>query len=426
MTVNRRSCLAWCLGSTLSTATGQAAAGWPPEAGTWVEHGVLEQPCNSRPGKLSLPYQWHRRAGSHRPCVVFLGGGPGVSNLGFTPPAAWLDLADVLVPEYRGVGQARPLLQSPHFMQALLQPFLSLSLEGSCALRPALAQGFADLRAQGMDFNDFGLGPMADDMDALCRQLGLHSVVLVAHSFGTRIAQAMQTRHRARVQGSLLLSPNAAPGGLIWFPQDTQSVWRRWSAADAQAGPLEPLLEEGWQRPGPWAPADSRALMMAFFMSFNQGTRERALCSLRAARDGASMSWWLMARSYPLFVRFGFNWADFFIKGYRIDGDPDLVAQADLQGRGALFQSPSSVLFAGLPGYAAAGGEREIPPLPDLHRSLAVIGEFDPSTPLERWPGALPESARIVLPRGGHAQTLHAARTHGTDWLRFCLAPDHP
>ena len=181
------------------------------------ESDFIERPCQSAPGTIRLPYRRYRGTGTARGTCFFLGGGPGMSNLGFRPPEAWLDLMDVVVLEYRGVGKSAPVLRSPHFTKAVLRPVKRLSLAGSAAVAGDLARGFADLRSQGAVFDDFGLTSMADDLEALRQQLGLGPVLLVAHSFGTRVAQVMQTRHRASVQGSLLLGSNTAPG-LIWFP----------------------------------------------------------------------------------------------------------------------------------------------------------------------------------------------------------------
>lgn len=412
------------------TAYSQSGVNAPMSRSTRTETGELKRSCQSAPGSIRLPYRRLHRGQSGRPACFFLGGGPGVSNLGFTPPESWLDHFDVIQLEYRGVGQSSLKLDAPCFGQALRQPLARLDLPGSGAMRELLAEGFQDLRQQGLIFEEFGLAAMADDIEALRQQLALGPILLVSHSFGTRVAQMMQTRYRRAVQGSLLLSANI-PGGLIWFPDDTQSVWRRWCQSDEArasglAEPIARLLETGWERPDGWQPNDSRALVLAFFLSFNRSSRQRALSSILNASRGSSPVWWLMGQSYPLFTRYSFNWADFFLKGYLIDGDMHALRQCNAQGSKALFQSPSAMLYTGLSEFLGEFAEREPQPPIDYQNTLLVTGEFDPSTPIERWPDTLSAQQRIVLPGAGHAEALGAAARLGPQWLARLLHAPQP
>ena len=389
------------------------------------ESDFIERPCQSAPGTIRLPYRRYRGTGTARGTCFFLGGGPGMSNLSFRPPEAWLDLMDVVVLEYRGVGKSAPVLRSPHFTKAVLKPVKRLSLAGSAAVADDLARGFADLRSQGAVFDDFGLTSMADDLEALRQQLGLGPVLLVAHSFGTRVAQVMQTRHRASVQGSLLLGSNTAPG-LIWFPDEIQAVWRRWlgtqEAENTIGAEVAARLLDGWTRRGRWSASDSRALVTAFFIAFSgQSARQRVLRTMLAAQRGPSAAWWLMARLYSPVMRMIFSWPAFFVTGYVVDGDPTAVARADTQGGAAMFQSPSSLLFSGLDGFFEAGGRREEVAAIDYANTLLVSGEFDTSTPIERWPAEVPEHHKVVLPGVGHTDSLAAARDTGASWLRHLM-----
>jgi pimeloyl-ACP methyl ester carboxylesterase len=96
-----------------------------------------------------------------------------------------------------------------------------------------------------------------------------------------------------------------------------------------------------------------------------------------------------------------------------------------VQGRKALFQSPSSMLFAGADAFEAAGGRcQPSQRLPDYRNTLAIVGEFDPSTPIERKPDGLPNERFIVVKGAGHADVL-SNRDATANWLRrFFLHPD--
>ena len=116
-----------------------------------------------------------------------------------------------------------------------------------------------------------------------------------------------------------------------------------------------------------------------------------------------------------------FSWPAFFVTGYVVDGDPAAVARADAQGGMAMFQSPSSLLFSGLDGFFEAGGRREEVTAIDYANTLLVSGEFDTSTPIERWPAEVPERHKVVLPGAGHTDSLAAARDTGASWLRHLM-----
>lgn len=86
-----------------------------------------------------------------------------------------------------------------------------------------------------------------------------------------------------------------------------------------------------------------------------------------------------------------------------------------------MFQSPSSLLFSGLDGFFEAGGRREEVAAIDYANTLLVSGEFDTSTPIERWPAEVPERHKVVLPGVGHTDSLAAARDTGASWLRHLM-----
>lgn len=389
---------------------------------------------NSRPGRLELPYLHYRQPDRVRPTVFFLGGGPGISNLGFKPQPEWLRDFDVVVLEYRGVGNSSILLNSRHFGAGLRKLRGRLSSADSEIMKADFAAGFADLRAQGIDFAEFSIDALADDLERLRHKLQLPAVHLVAHSFGTRVALSYQTRHRSSVASSLLLAMNM-PGGFIWQPRQTDSVVKRYQThlthrAPELAASLARFLDAPTPRPGSYGPFvlnDAKALFVSFFLTFNTNTRDFAYKALSTANEGSGGRWLLLDLSYDWFIRFGFNWADFFLKAYIADCDRDAIQRADADGQSAIFQSPSSVLFAGMDGFEASGGRcGALSWTPDLRHTLAINGEFDTTTPLERRPAALNNEQYIVIPGGGHADIFYPNHGQAARWMRsFFLKPAH-
>lgn len=399
-----------------------------------VRGSLIVGPLASRPGRIELPYVHYRRPGAARPTVFFLGGGPGISNLKFVPHAEWLRDFDVVVLEYRGVGRSSIQLGSGHFARGLRKLRGRLDSADAAIMKADFAAGFADLRRQGIVFDEFSVEALADDLELLRRALDLPSVYLVGHSFGTRVALSYQTRYRASVAASLLFAMNT-PGGFIWQPSQTQAVLQRYQAYLARSDParaagLARLLAAPQPRPkhyGPFSLNDAKALFVTFFLSFNTWTRDHAYQALIRANEGAGGQWLLMEQSYDWFIRFGFNWADFFLKAYTADCDREAIRRADAQGAGASFQSPSSVLFAGMDGYEAAGGRCQPAAwTPDLRHTLAINGEFDTTTPLERRPAGMGNDQYIVIAGGGHADVFYPDHGRVAGWMRdFFLRPSH-
>lgn len=420
--------LAASVSRAASVVVGAGAANLTETRGTLVVDGL-----RTPPGRLVLPYIHHHYPDRVRPTVFLLGGGPGQGNLKNQVPPGWLDDFDVVVLEYRGVGRSSLILDTPHFGRTLLTYGEGTPAQQAATLDAGYRAAFADLARHGIAFDEFSVDALADDIETLRRQLGLEQIYLAAHSFGTRVILSYQTRYRAHAAGSVLFSMNT-PGGFLWQPAQTRQVWTRYRDALAASQPeraaaLDQLLRNTAPRPSRYGflPVNNaRAMMIAFFLSFNSAGRDAALAALSNSRRGASLSWYLYSLGYPLFIRFGFNWADFFVKAYTSDCNREAIRQLGLQGQDTLFGSPSAPLFAGTDAFEAAGGRCDVPALePDYRNTLAVIGQFDPSTPIERKPAGLPPQHFIVIPDAGHADVFFGKQADSAAWLRrFFLHPD--
>ncbi|AJQ97071.1 alpha/beta fold hydrolase [Gynuella sunshinyii] len=376
--------------------------------------GMLSRNIKSRDGKILLPYKRYS-SGADRPLVFFLGGGPGITNLSYQPPASLLQHYDVVMLEYRGVGKSSVKLESPYFRKAMTRLKGSLSLEAVEKMRPLYRRGFEDLKARGFVFDDFAIEEIVADLELLRTRLGYQTVNLVAHSFGTRVALKYKYLHPQVIDASVLFALNT-PGGFIWYPQQTQAVLQRYQQSIASVGSADSQAFEAMlQQPKPWPkrwlgiPTDpAKTLFTSFMMSYNRHTAGYAYKALLDAQDGGSFHWFLLARTYGIFIRVGFNWPDLFLKAYLEDCNPEWVEEADRQGRDAVFQSPSSILFGGYREFLDVYGEcRPRPIILDFSRTLVVAGEFDISTPLERLPPSLPSEQLIIVKNFGHADPLY-------------------
>lgn len=164
---------------------------------------------------------------------------------------------------------------------------------------------------------------------------------------------------------------------------------------------------------------------MAFYKSFSQTGRNSAFKTMLAAQKGFSLDWWLLGKSLSLLAPFS-NWAAFFLQGYVIDGNLVSVMKADKESGDAIFQNMSGLLFSGLENFYQLGGKQEEQIPVDWRNTILVTGEFDPTTPIERWPSEVAEDHRIVLPGAGHTEPLLEARKNGGQWIRRLLSMPNP
>ncbi len=398
-------------GSSLSTCSERLEH----SDGHSIYHGQIHRHgLKSVNGDITLPFT-RFSTGKNKPAVFFLGGGPGLSNLGFTPPASLLKDFDVIVMEYRGVGKSSIELKSPYFKKALFKLKGELNLSAAEELRPYYQKGFQHLKDQGIVFEEFSVSAIADDIEFLRQQLGYKTINFLGHSFGTRIALQYKALYPAQVDSSVLFALNT-PGGFIWYPDQTQSLLHRYQVSLENSGsdksePFKHMLNNQKDWPTRWfgIPADpARALFGAFMLTYNRHTAGFAYNAMLGAQKGNSFSWFALSKTYGTFIRMGFNWSDLFLKAYLADCNPQWIQAADEQGRDTLFQSPSSILFAGYREFKEVSGICEPKNIPlDFTNTLVVTGEFDPSTPLERIPSSLPEHQHIVVQNYGHADPLY-------------------
>src|SRR5262245_9872403 len=180
---------------------------------TSAERGWLEVPVrHERPteGRIRLPVvRLKTNNPNPGPPVIFLAGGPG--NVGtrlltgvLAPHAARIRaFADVVAFDQRGTGAAEPSLVVPGRFD--LPPMLSFE-------SAEVGQRFAALgelirktvQSRGIDLSAYNTMESADDTDDLRRALGVETVVLWGHSYGTHLALSVIKRHGTHVARALL------------------------------------------------------------------------------------------------------------------------------------------------------------------------------------------------------------------------------
>lgn len=151
-------------------------------------------------------------AKSPQPPIVFLAGGPGVPGTGMGRVPVYFQLftrlqevADVILLDQRGTGLSAPNLQCPPGKG--LAPDTWEAKEKATQALVELVHACAEhWRAQGVDLPAFNTNASADDLEDLRRALGVESISLLGHSYGTELALAAVRRHGEHLHRVVLAS----------------------------------------------------------------------------------------------------------------------------------------------------------------------------------------------------------------------------
>lgn len=186
------------------------------DCGTLV---VSENRLKANSRMLALPVI-SIRAGSSSPRapIFYLGGGPGVSNLRFMPPAELLAGHDIVMVGYRGVDGSSKL-NCPEFSRAVLGDGNDLLGDGSLTgMTASIRACFARLQSAGVDISGYTIQQVVGDLEAARSALGYEKINLLSESYGTRVAQLYAGLHHDRMARSAMIGVNP-PGRFVWEAQ---------------------------------------------------------------------------------------------------------------------------------------------------------------------------------------------------------------
>jgi pimeloyl-ACP methyl ester carboxylesterase len=134
------------------------------------------------------------RAASDSPAgpIFWLEGGPGVSNMRFTPPDWLLADHDVVLVGYRGA-DGSSVLHCPEVNQAITGVGDdALSAESLDHIADAMGRCAERLQGEGVDLAGYNIAEVVEDMESARSGLGYGRVSLLSESYGTRVAQYLR------------------------------------------------------------------------------------------------------------------------------------------------------------------------------------------------------------------------------------------
>lgn len=180
--------------------------------------------------------------------VVYLAGGPGGSGIAAAAGPLWpafqqvLKVADILLPDQRGAGLARPSLACPQTWSLDLA-----KLRTADSLLPQVRRLYSEclepLRRQGVDLAAYNTRESAADLEDLRTALGVRRMSLLGYSYGTHLALAYLRRYGGNVERAVLAGVEG-PDHTLKLPSRVDAVLRRALALADEAAPGSQPLEQ--------------------------------------------------------------------------------------------------------------------------------------------------------------------------------------
>jgi len=374
---------------------------------------------------ITLPVQWwpaREKALSSIP-VVWLQGGPGMSNMSPPLPDWVFDHFHVLLIGYRGVDGA-PRLDCPTLRKQLKTEVRhsQVPLLGDNALsrlQEQVRHCQQDWEHQGVDTQAYRTLDVIRDIERVREALDLDRISLLSASYGTRIAWYYDQAYPGRVYRNLMLSGNPT-GGFFFDPDTIDNQLERlsqWCRLDPQCLSKTPDLKQAIQTVLTNPPNRAWGVrvdpdhlrLVTFMLLYSRQTWPMLADVYGKAEQGNTSGIAAMLKIPNPMTGEDWVWGAFFSAG-SIDFDPNRDYRGELQAarhRTTLGSPLSHLIFAGLsqgwdsqPQHPPEGRTSDTP-------TLILASELDVATPIERvqqhWMQVLTNAALIRVRGAGHA-----------------------
>ncbi len=365
--------------------------------------------------------------------ILWLGGGPGNSNIGFDYRPSLLEKHDFIMVGYRGA-DGSVVLDCPEVNRAITgvgdDALSDASLDHVAGAMHACAER---LQAEGVDLAGYTIPEVVEDMEAARIALGYERVNLLSASYGTRVAQIYAYLHPASVYRSAMVAVNP-PGHFVWEPETIDAQIEHYAALcarDAACSARTPDLAESVRTvahamPRRWLflPINpGKVRVVTFTLFFHRNTAAMVFDAYLAAEAGDPSGLALMALAYDFVMPSVSIWGDLLAKG-GVDYDSSRDYASELDPPDAILGSPMGKLIwvAGSRGWPLQASRDD---LRQIHISevetLLVSGSVDFSTPAQFATDELlpylTNGRQVILAEMGHTNDLRGAQPEATERL---------
>ncbi|MBN2006726.1 MAG: alpha/beta fold hydrolase [Anaerolineae bacterium] len=327
--------------------------------------------------------------------IFWLAGGPGMSNMSFTPPDYLLANHDVVLVGYRGV-DGTSVLTCPEVSRVMRGvDGDALNAASLARVTQAMQTCAARLETAGVGLEGYTMTEVIADLEAARVALGYPRINLLSESYGTRLAQIYAYLHPESLLRSAMIGVNP-PGRFVWEPEMIDAQLAHYAVLCAQDAACsvhtddlaETLRNVTHAMPSRWLffkidPGKVR--QMTFVMLYHRDTAAVIFDTYIAAANGDPSGLALMSLMYDMMMPGMFTWGDLLCKG-GADYDPARDYAAELDPPDAILGSPMGKMI-----WATASHGWPITLLPDALRqaqptevaTLLIGGSVDFSTPAE-------------------------------------------
>lgn len=374
---------------------------------------------------IILPVQWlpARSERLARAPIVWLNGGPGLSNLDPPLPDWVYDYFDVLVIGYRGI-DGSPRLDCPNLKASIerVQKDKSVSFlsdEAFSIWRHDVQNCQQALETAGFNTAAYGTLDVVNDIEEVRQALELPQISLLSASYGTRIAWYYDQQHPGKLYRSLMMSGNPT-GGFYFDPMTADRQLRllsEWCASDAHCRDLTPDLYTSINRVVKHPPKSAWGVridpdhlrLTTFMLLYSRSTWPMLADAYGKAERGNSSGLAAMLKFPNPMTGRDWVWGPFFSAGsIDYDNTRDYGGELEVANQRTALGSPlSELIFEGLsPGWNT---ESTLPPNPRNSATPTLIlgSEVDVATPIERieaqWMPWLSQGQLISVEGAGHA-----------------------
>lgn len=353
--------------------------------------------------------------------ILFLNGGPGISNMYFHHIEGLIDKHDIVMVGYRGV-DGSVLLDCPEVDAFFSDPPGDFTEQSTIdIMAEAYEQCAARLQSEGVDTDGYNITEVVQDMEDARLALGYEKVNLISQSYGTRLAMIYAWIYPNSVHRSAMISVNP-PGHFVWYPDmiDEQleyyaELCKKDEECSARTDDLAQTIRAAAQTmPERWLLfpiKKGNVLNGTFMMLYHTNTSKDLFDAWLAAGEGDWSGMAMLSMAIDFMIEGASLWGESAAKAMSADYqfEPGSDPLADLMPPGSIIGAPTSILgiaaAKGWPAKLIADSLRYVRPS-DV-QTLLISGSIDFSTPAqfardELLP-FLNNGRQVILSEFGHA-----------------------
>ncbi|MFZ1290575.1 MAG: alpha/beta fold hydrolase [Melioribacteraceae bacterium] len=254
-----------------------------------ADYGTISVPenrSNKNSRLIHLPvFRIHSKVENHKEPIFGLAGGPGQTNMNWSPIDSLLYDHDFVMVGYRGV-DGSSVLACPEVAEAMVNCGDDLSSESSLKnISKSWVSSLNRLKSSGFDLDGYTIVETIEDMESVRKILNYERINILSESYGTRIAYIYGLKHPSKILRTIMIGVNT-PGNFIWDPIITDelinyysSLWskdsEKYKLSKDLAGTLKKVLNK---MPSKW-----------LILSINPGKVKAATFGLLMHRNTSAM-----------------------------------------------------------------------------------------------------------------------------------------